>query len=394
MVQRIVSERLIDPGNPSMIGNSIIVSPDCRRVAYVARAGKNNVAVVDGKEQKQYDKIEKGSPVFSPDSQRVAYVARADGKQFVVVDGQEGNPYHPKWGEGTGISGLVFSPDSQRVAYVARADGKQFVVVDGQEQLQYKSVGSPVFSPDSQRLAYIAHHGGRLHSGVCVILDGQEQLQYKSVGSPVFSPDSQRVAYVARPDGKQFVVVDGQEGNPYHPKWGEGTGISGLVFSPDSQRVAYWVQNDIIDEGGGKSEGFVVVDGQEGELYEYRVPQEGPPVFSPDSQRVAYVAKRGKWFVVVDGQAGKRHTRIEERSLVFSTDSRRVAYVALVPARRWGFIKLGQRSLVVIDGQEGSRYDSIVAPRESGGIIFDLPNQLYYIARKGHAFYLVEERLT
>ena len=47
-----------------------------------------------------------------------------------------------------------------------------------------------------------------------------------------------------------------------------------------------------------------------------------------------------------------------------------------------------------MDRPEGSQYDRILAPPEGGGVIFDSPNQLHYIARKDKAFYLVEERLT
>ncbi len=52
MLERTVSERPIDQGHPSMIGTSVIVSPDCRRVAYVPRMGKKELVVVDGQEGK------------------------------------------------------------------------------------------------------------------------------------------------------------------------------------------------------------------------------------------------------------------------------------------------------------------------------------------------------
>jgi len=103
-----------------------------------------------------------------------------------------------------------------------------------------------------------------------------------------------------------------------------------------------------------------------------------------------------KLFVVVDWQEGKqRYDGIGERSVVFSPDNRRVAYVALVFEGILGFIKVGKKShMVVIDGQEGSKYDGIVAPPEGEGIIFDSTDQLHYMGRKGNAFYLVEERLA
>ena len=49
--------------------------------------------IIDGKEEKQYDGIVKGTLIFSPDSKHVAYRARAGNKQFVVVDGKEEKQY-------------------------------------------------------------------------------------------------------------------------------------------------------------------------------------------------------------------------------------------------------------------------------------------------------------
>ena len=141
------------------------------------------------------------------------------------------------------------------------------------------------------------------------------------------------------------------------------------------------------------------MDGREGKHYEGGIES---LVFSLNSQRLAYLVLegpdpppcRGGRFVVVDRQDGKRYDDVKKDSLVFSPDSQRLAYVALVFERRKGFLwdrKVGESHMVVIDRQEGSRYDGIVAPPEGGGIISDSPNQLHYIARKGNAFYLVEE---
>ena len=118
MVERIVSEQLIDQGHPSMIGKSVIVSPDCRRVAYVARADKKQFVVADGLEEKQYDRIEELSLMFGLDGQRVAYVARADKKQFVVADGLEQKQYDRI--EKAGPSG---KPDGSARAARARHKG-------------------------------------------------------------------------------------------------------------------------------------------------------------------------------------------------------------------------------------------------------------------------------
>ena len=84
----------------------------------------------------------------------------------------------------------------------------------------------------------------------------------------------------------------------------------------------------------------------------------------------------------MDGQEELRYDGIE--GLVFSPDSQRVAYVA----GRHG------NHFVAVDGEEGSQFDDVVAAREGRGVIFDSPDQLHYMARRGNAFYLVEERFA
>jgi hypothetical protein len=63
-------------------------------LAYVAEADNKPFVVVDGKEEKYYDRIGVGGPIFSPDSMHLAYVAEAGDQWFVVVDGEEGNRYN------------------------------------------------------------------------------------------------------------------------------------------------------------------------------------------------------------------------------------------------------------------------------------------------------------
>ena len=107
---------------------------------------------------------------------------------------------------------------------------------------------------------------------------------------------------------------------------------------------------------------------------------------SLDSKRVACGVRAGdrwalgsKQFVVIDGEEGKRYDGIISAP-IFSPDSKRVAYLAV----------LGDKWFVVIDGEEGKRYDGFV---RGGRIIFDSPDSLHYLAQKGSNIYLVEERI-
>src|SRR5687768_10203358 len=97
------SETLIASITPQWIPGSLRVSPDNRRVAYLAQTGNKKMVVVNDKAGKPYDLI--GHFAFSPDSQRFAYAAVTGNQGYVVVDGIESQPYHD-------IGALIFSPDS------------------------------------------------------------------------------------------------------------------------------------------------------------------------------------------------------------------------------------------------------------------------------------------
>jgi hypothetical protein len=128
-------------------------------VAYAARVGDKWFVVVDGKEEKPYDSILEGTPIFSPDSQQVAYGAQVGDKRFVVVDAREGKQYD-------GITaGPIFSPDSQRVAYGAKLGDKQFVVVDGKEGKPYDAIVSEgrIIFDSTDSFHYLAAKGDGIY---------------------------------------------------------------------------------------------------------------------------------------------------------------------------------------------------------------------------------------
>lgn len=274
-LNRVVSEKLVAQVDfSSWEEASMIISPDCKRVAYAGTRGNSWFMVVDGIEGKQYDMV--GLPYFNPDSQHVAYTAKAGKRWFVVVDGIEEKQY-----DGMMPLSPIFSPDFKRVAYrVEQAGNKSFVVVEGQRGKTYDYTDHLSFSPDGQRVAYIATEGDKPF----LVLDGEEIRQDDLHRWFTFSPDGQRVAYMTTEGGKPFLVLDGEEIRQYDR-------VEWLNFSPDSQRVAY------IAKKGDKL--FLVLDGEEVRQYDGIM----WVTFSPDSNRVAYAATRGNgWFMVVAGR--------------------------------------------------------------------------------------------
>lgn len=97
---------------------------------------------------------------------------------------------------------------------------------------------------------------------------------------------------------------------------------------------------------------------------------------SPDSRRFAYVAVRHgvltgeKKIVVVDGSEEKPYDDIgASMPTFFSPDGKRVASGAKGGNKDWS---------VVVDGNEGKRYDSLL--RGGNRVVFDSPDALHYLA--------------
>lgn len=105
----------------SLIQGSVKISPDSRRVAYVAKVGNKQIVVVDGKKGKQYDGIVSGSLVFSPDSERVAYAAMIGNMKFVVVDGKEGKQFN------TIVRGKIVFDSDENLHYLALSNNQIFL---------------------------------------------------------------------------------------------------------------------------------------------------------------------------------------------------------------------------------------------------------------------------
>lgn len=352
---------LVTVDTKAMVPGSRTISPDLQRVAYVEQEGGEQYLVIDGQEQKRYDRV--GFPRYSPDSAHIAYVAIEGSKGFVVLDGQEGQQYEfdpaalgllnaPAMASIlNGLLGLTFSPDSKRIAYVAGREKKYFAVIDGKEGPPYDAVGLLQFSPDSGHSVYVATDNLEKF----VVADGVEGKHYKArqfdpIENLQFSADGSHLAYSARVNRDWFVVLDGHEFDEY-PGAGGAPGYvvpseiqGGLQFSPDGRHWAFSV-----NKGGLR---FAVVDGEEGQGYGSCCSQ---LQFSPDSQHVAYVAADGplatagtELFVVADGHKGKPYANI--RYLQFSANSQRLVYEAQTVEDPTG------ESFVVVDGQEGKPY--------------------------------------
>lgn len=377
---RAISEQFLVTLDASTRPQSLVISPDGSRVAFVRKKGDQEVVVVDGEEGRPYNHVT--YPVFSGDSRHVAYAATTNSswnscdsqsmpecRWFVVLDGKEGAPYSM-------VSNPRLSHDGQHVAYQT-ADGNLAAVVhDGQSRLLHygiskdDSTGAPALalSPDGRRVAYVATEPGRRPSTVQAraVVDGIRGEVYDEIRTPVFSPDGRRVAYAARVGQQWLLVVDGKASIFYDT-------LSRPVFSPDSQHIAFPARSrrtTILQDSWRMN-----LDGKVSKYYE----SVNSPVYSPDGSRLIFAAESGgDWTLIEnDRKISDKHDYVIEA--LFSPDGRRIAFVAktYLPGG-------GERYVVVTDSVPGKSYGNIQ------GLAFSPDSRhLAYVAQEGSRWFVV-----
>jgi hypothetical protein len=349
------------PLTESGVQPQIIFSADSRRVAYVAKRGQKFLVVVDNKAGQEFDNIRVGAPVFSAAGQRIAYEAKRGDKWHVVADGVEGKPFES-------VTALRFSFDN-RLVYEGKRGNLWFVVSDGVETPREGYRGPARSGGQGRREVFKFHRSDKWH----VVTDGALSSPYDSLGNNVeLSEDGQHVHYRAESGGKQFVVLDGKDGQKY-----DSIEENSYKISPDGKRAAYLARD--FERLGQKY--VAVVDGKESKPHDHI----SEPMFSPDSRRVAYVASTFKperqrvahEVAIIDGIEGERFDRVGPY-FYFSPNGGRVAYIAerngksvlVVDDKKFVYDKildikfsadglrilfaaqLGSRTVLALDGQE------------------------------------------
>ena len=358
------------------IPQSVTVSSDCKRVAFVNRDETGSWVVVDGVASKKYKAV---SPplLFSPDGERLAYVAALEpGKSLVVVNGQEW-PAVERLASENGLR-LLFSPNSKHLAFVCGRQERNCVMLDGVFGQGYLNLRSLKFSSDGERLAYVAvPRAGK----EMLVVDGTAGAEYEQVLGTVFSTDGKHVAYVGTRGDKRMAVLDGKEQKPYpyiaftgsvEPGRESETVAKALFFSPDGNRLVYFA---------GTPDRWRLVEGKsEGEEFH----SGGAPVFSPDSHNLAFRANRDERpFIVVNGAAQALEGKALNVGLEYSPDGKRLAHIV---------VAANGRMRMVVDGVAGAEWEGISADAaEEGEKFWFSPDSQHmaYVAERGFKWFLV-----
>ena len=119
----------------SYIKGSLVISPGCTHIAFMARSGYNCYVITDGKDGNQFENLGKNSLIFSNDGKRCAYLADSAKQWYAVIDGIQSKKY-----DAIIENSLGFSDDGKRVVYEARLENKSFVILDGIEGKPYNGV--------------------------------------------------------------------------------------------------------------------------------------------------------------------------------------------------------------------------------------------------------------
>jgi hypothetical protein len=424
-----VTETLLATINyETWVGDTFVVSPDGRRIAYAQRRSDGHVMYLDGEPFGPYDGVQQMPPVFAPDSSSLAFGVEVGDDRYMVAGELRFGPYEevgvPVFASGgrgfafkfrrdglesVSVSGEIqaafdqvdnphLSPNGDRLIYSARRQAEWFAVVDGIEGPAYDDVFIPAdpFSPDGSKYVYLAVEGSDWY----VQTESGSHGPFAAIAqrSAVFSNDGTRMAFVGQRDVRWQVVVDGRPSRLYDV-------VTPPIFSNDSQHVAYaggWGGRsyivfddetfgpyDAISAVGGLahaphgrrfahaaqigSEWFIVADGVRGPSFD----AVGPPVFSPDGSGLAYIGLRGEeWFVIVDGEEQGPFVSVLAESLTFSAGGEHLAFV----------VQAGPFQLVVLDGERGKAYDSILA----NSLVFGPEGgPLAYAASEGEARFVV-----
>lgn len=312
------------------IDSTITLSPDNRRVAYLAIEGIRRQLVLDGKPVETMAHVIRLR--FSDNGKRFSYAESDDGKAWrVVVDQEKGELY-----EAIGDGNHLFSPDGSRYAYAGLRDNRWHVVIDGKEKHTFDLIRSINFSPDGKHYSCVGTRGEYEH----IAIDGVETKGFRRVnfGRVLFSPNGKRTAYISVHDSHVTPIIDGVETRSFDA-------VQRLKFSPDSKRIAMIA----VDQGRRR----LVVDGKLGKDY-FEI---NHIRFNPSSDKVAYVAReKNESFMVVNGIEDKNRY-LAMGPAVFSNDNRRMAFIGEISNTKFGRVK--RMMTVVVNGQPGRQYESI-----------------------------------
>ncbi len=342
------SEKLVFNTNPAKLANvpagygmsEAVFSTEGRHVAITTIKDGKAVVFFGSEMSKPYENVR--DLVFRSDYGDYAFVAGKDGKESVVVNGESGKSYD-------GIGKPFFAPDG-RLIYEARANDHWIIVAGKHKSAPFDSSNPrPVMVSDGKRLAFTELHRDTKKNNLRVCsLDLKDCVRGKSYDSvSEFTSDSSRshLAYVVGKDGKKTVVtVDFGQPNIVEKEGRWYDEVSIVSFSDRGDHLAYLAKTE--------NKTILVKDGLEVPIDKYDTVFE--MAMSNNGRTLYSTMVKGKVAAFIDGKkTGKDYNGVN--TLSFSPDGINYVFTA----------GKGDKSVVVINGQETQVFDKAVTPKFS-----------------------------
>lgn len=264
-----------------------VVSADGKRVAWVEPLGAGGLVAVRAcavdltgcAAGTPYEAIAWSHPAAG--GSVVAAVASREGRDAVVtVDLSAPGVAERASGWFDAVALVAVSRDGRHLAFLARRGERHLLVKDGAE-LGLPRLDSPLelqVGDDGRALLT-----GITQEGVVVLLDGKQiGKAYEGAYFPLLAPAG-GVTFLAEREGRNVLVVDGEEG----PTWDKAVGPA---FTPDGSRLVYRARQD--------GQRFVVVADRRGKTLRELPRAEAvfEFVLAPDGRSVGYGVQVGREF--------------------------------------------------------------------------------------------------
>ncbi|MCS7153758.1 MAG: hypothetical protein NZ989_07435 [Bacteroidia bacterium] len=330
---------LIAKGKPEHRFEEVLgwaVSPTGEVIAIKHRFQGSYRVYLNGEEGRPLDDI--SSMILSPNHKHVAYIARKGEDIFVFLDNVGMGPFQQ-------VTNLTFRPNEQNdLFFVYQVDKNRWQIRD----YLGNAYGEPAavidlltFSPDGKRMVYTVLKNRKFH-----LREGDQMGEpFDLISDIAFTPDSAHLVYLVR-KGMQIGIT--WDGSPLH--WAEG--ISGVTLSPNSRFVCYisrekeqsflHIHNKPFGPYDKVERPFItqtqaaviypVVKGGKHHVFANGMPEAGPfdalVKFSGQGDSYAAVVRKGGegQAVLRDGKLGKLYSVADQ--LVWGAGGRSLAYVA------------------------------------------------------------------
>jgi hypothetical protein len=322
-----------------------VISPKGQHVAGVVLRGSREVLVYDGVDGPPFDEILKEGAIaaFSPDGTRYSYIARAGRDYVYLVDGKEVGRFPVAGTEPFPVNQTSLAP-----AFTSNSRHFYFSVrtISGpNDSVRFYFDGTPgppsapdpnplpVFSPDGEHYAYVAYDPKRTGRWA-LIVDGKPATWQG--GSPRFTGDSRHlVTSTQLAGGTTELQVNGKpwlRAAEARPHFAPASDRIVTAVRPNQQQTAWF-----LDIGGKK------VPGSDSTM--------APAVwFSADGTlwAAACTTAAGSQFIIADGRKGREYQTVE--AIDFTADGRFVYKATMA----------GSKHFIVHGDQESDAYQQII----------------------------------